>query len=234
MSNTDAQKDSNDTKVSDVQLNEEKREPVKEVQADSALEDTTIKKINWAKKLNLPNIDYPRVILKKDIESLDAIKNYVNKTKDNIDLFRVEQENSLQDRYDGMIEKVTRDCTNKFMTQLKEFEQNKNEYFDCVESHCVEIVQKSLKILTENICDEEKLLGSIKVASSEIKDDIDITLHVHPDQYSIVHELSQKRGWNLKEDSKVGIGNCRFHIPLGQHVSEFKTTFDMLLLLIKN
>lgn len=189
--------------------------------------------VQWAKKLDLPDISYQKIIKKDSQLSLDAIASYVDKTKKDIDQYRIDQEESLQLRYTQMVEKVKLDVTKKYTEQLDAFKKNAALYFDCLEVHCSTIVKESIGVLGKEIIDQERLLSSVKAASANIKDEGAITLRVNPAQLDEITDLAASRSWSVEEDPKIAKGDCSFDVPLGKHSSQFDTTWLTLLELIE-
>lgn len=194
-------------------------------------EDKPVSRFSFAKPLDVPQQldNLPPIIKAKEIDGVVHIVDFARKAKVSIENYRLQQESELQSRYEDMLAKVRLDTTKKFVSDVEIFLSNQEKYFDMLEQHCMVIVRQSLAHLLGDIEDDTKLIASINLAATDLKEQSTVVLKVNPEQLSIASPLAESQNWQIDVDANIACGDCQFDVSLGSYISHFKTTVDLLI-----
>lgn len=194
-------------------------------------ENKPVSRFCFARPLDVPEqIDnLPLIVKAKEVDSVVHVVEFARKAKVSIENYRLEQESEMQSRYEDMLAKVRLDTTKKFVSDVDVFLSNQKKYFDMLEQHCMVIVRQSLRHLLGDVEDDTKLVASVNLAATELKEQSNIVLKVNSKQLSIASPLAQSQNWKIEPDENIACGDCQFDVSLGSYVSHFKTTVDLLI-----
>lgn len=194
-------------------------------------ENKPVSRFCFAKPLDVPQQldNLPPVIKAKEIDGAIHIVDFAREAKVCIENYRLQQESEMQSRYEEMLAKVRLDTTKKFVSDVDVFLSNQEKYFDMLEQHCRAIVRQSLSHLLEGVEDDTKLIASINLAATDLKEQSSVVLKVNPEQLSIASPLAQSQNWKIDVDDNITCGDCQFDVSLGSYISHFKTTVDLLI-----
>lgn len=194
-------------------------------------ENKPVSRFCFAKPLDVPEQldNLPLIIKAKEVDSVVHVVDFARKTKVCIENYRLQQESEMQSRYEDMLAKVRLDTTKKFVSDVDVFLSNQKKYFDMLEQHCMVIVRQSLAHLLGDVEDDTKLIASINLAATELKEQSSVVLKVNPEQLPIASPLAQSQNWQIDADENIACGDCQFDVSLGSYISHFKTTVDLLI-----
>jgi len=194
-------------------------------------EDAPVSRFCFAKPLDVPQQldNLPLIVKAKDIDGVINIVDFARKARVSIENYRLQQESEMQSRYEDMLAKVRLETTKKFVSDVEVFLSNQKKYFDMLEQHCKIIVRQSLTHLLGEIEDDTKLVTSISLAATDLKEQSKVVLKVNPEQLSVASPLAHAQNWQIETDANITCGDCQFDVSLGSYVSYFKTTVDLLI-----
>ncbi|WP_086929853.1 HrpE/YscL family type III secretion apparatus protein [Agarilytica rhodophyticola] len=200
----------------------------KQPHVENQLKSFVKKKISFAALNRDPNGRRGDVVRANEITKVMGIDQYISKATSVIGKI-VKREQHKTRKYESKIqEDIKTHAWQQVLTEIKNYQDKQDEYFDLIELHCSDIVKSAISTIVADFDDDLKISSTIEALISKTKNENNAIIVVSPEHEELATKYAIDNDWSVETSSKLSSSECELRVKNGAYQSQFSGCIEAL------